>query len=111
MVSTFLDEAAQNRSDDEGEDDNKSISQGSHSNSSSIKSYATSMPSVSESKKDATQEYSFEQRMTRVVARWRTCVILMLFITAALVVTTTYVFLSDNEEKEFEKSVSYFFSF
>lgn len=104
MRSTFLDEAALRRSDDDDDDEsNSSQASGHNSHSSSIKSYATSMHSVSESKKE--QEYSFEQRMTKVVARWRTCVILMLFITAALVVTTTYVFLSDNEEKEFEKSV------
>jgi hypothetical protein len=40
------------------------------------------------------------------VSRWRGMVTIMLFATAALVITTTYVFLSREETDEFEKSVS-----
>jgi hypothetical protein len=41
------------------------------------------------------------------VSRWRAMVILMLTLTAALVISTTYVFLSHEETDEFEKSVRY----
>lgn len=44
--------------------------------------------------------------LSRVVGRWRACVVIMLLITAALVVTTTYLFLSSNEEAQFRKAVS-----
>jgi hypothetical protein len=40
------------------------------------------------------------------VSRWRRMVILMLLLTAALVITSTYMFLSREETDEFEKSVS-----
>jgi hypothetical protein len=39
------------------------------------------------------------------VSRWRAMVILMISLTAALVITTTYIFLSREETNEFEKSV------
>lgn len=41
------------------------------------------------------------------VSRWRRMVMLMLFLTAALVITSTYLFLSREETDEFEKSVSF----
>jgi hypothetical protein len=41
------------------------------------------------------------------VSRWRAMVILMLLLTAALVITSTYMFLSREETDEFEKSVSF----
>lgn len=50
------------------------------------------------------QDYAIADTLSRVVGRWRSCVVFMLLITAALVVTTTYLFLSDNEEREFQKS-------
>lgn len=40
------------------------------------------------------------------VSRWRGVAIIMLFLTAAFVITTSYVFLSREETDEFEKSVS-----
>jgi hypothetical protein len=40
------------------------------------------------------------------VARWRRMVNVMLMATAALVITSTYMFLSREEADEFEKSVS-----
>ncbi|CAB9507971.1 Receptor-type guanylate cyclase gcy [Seminavis robusta] len=42
--------------------------------------------------------------LSSVVSRWRTCVVLMLLITATLVVSTTYVFLSNSEDAQFRKS-------
>jgi hypothetical protein len=42
------------------------------------------------------------------VSRWRAMVILMISLTAALVITTTYIFLSREETNEFEKSVRFF---
>ena len=45
--------------------------------------------------------------LSRVVGRWRACVVLMLVITAALVVSTTYLFLSSNEEAQFRKAVRF----
>jgi hypothetical protein len=39
------------------------------------------------------------------VSRWRAMVIIMISLTAALVITTTYIFLSREETDEFEKSV------
>jgi hypothetical protein len=41
------------------------------------------------------------------VSRWRAMVILMISLTAALVITTTYIFLSREETDEFEKSVRF----
>jgi hypothetical protein len=41
------------------------------------------------------------------VSRWRAMVILMISLTAALVITTTYIFLSREERDEFEKSVRF----
>jgi hypothetical protein len=41
------------------------------------------------------------------VSRWRAMVILMISLTAALVITTTYIFLSRQETDEFEKSVRF----
>jgi hypothetical protein len=41
------------------------------------------------------------------VSRWRRMVCLMLLLTAALVITSTYMFLSREETDEFEKSVSF----
>jgi hypothetical protein len=41
------------------------------------------------------------------VSRWRRMVVLMLLLTAALVITSTYLFLSREETNEFEKSVSF----
>jgi hypothetical protein len=41
------------------------------------------------------------------VARWRRMVNVMLMATAALVITSTYMFLSREEADEFEKSVSF----
>jgi hypothetical protein len=43
--------------------------------------------------------------LSRVVGRWRACVVIMLLITAAVVVTTTYLFMSNNEDAQFRKSV------
>ena len=113
MVSSFAELAH----DDNNSERSQSHSS-SHSNSGgSVASYATSMAEstrhTSESKRSnkegsSQQEYAFAEKMTRVVGRWRTCVILMLLVTAALVVTSTYLFLSDNEEKEFQKSVCYY---
>jgi hypothetical protein len=40
------------------------------------------------------------------VARWRRMVNVMLLLTSALVITSTYMFLSREEADEFEKSVS-----
>jgi hypothetical protein len=40
------------------------------------------------------------------ISRWRGMVIMMLLLTAASVITSTYIFLSREEQDEFEKSVS-----
>jgi hypothetical protein len=45
------------------------------------------------------------------VSRWRAMVILMLSLTAALVISTTYIFLSHEETDEFEKSVRCVFEY
>jgi hypothetical protein len=41
------------------------------------------------------------------VSRWRGMVVVMLLLTASLVITTTYIFLSREETDEFEKSVRF----
>ena len=57
------------------------------------------------SKSAASDHHVIADKLSRVVSRWRTCVIVMLLMTSSLVVTSSYLFLSDNEEKQFQKSV------
>jgi hypothetical protein len=52
------------------------------------------------------EEVSIAGQESVGVQRWRRMVIVMLLLTAALVITSTYLFLSREETDEFEKSVS-----
>lgn len=56
--------------------------------------------------KDAEERRLIEKNDSVEVSRWKMMVIVMLFLTAALVITSTYLFLSSEEKDEFEKSVS-----
>lgn len=64
----------------------------------------TTLGTTTKSSAQSEAEEAIADSLSRVVRRWRACVVIMLLITAALVVTTTYLFLRDNEDAQFQKS-------
>jgi hypothetical protein len=57
------------------------------------------------------EQHDFAAQESVGVSRWRRMVMLMLLLTATLVITSTYMFLSREETDEFEKSVSFIFQY
>jgi hypothetical protein len=57
------------------------------------------------SKESTHQTFNIAQKESNRVQVWRTVLSVMLVITAAVVIVTTYVFLSQNEENEFQAAV------
>ena len=65
---------------------------------------------LNSSKESTHQTFNIAKKESNRVRVWRTVLSLMLVATAAVVIVTTYIFLTDNEENEFESAVrnSYF---
>ena len=57
------------------------------------------------SKESTHQTFNIAKKESNRVRVWRTVLSLMLVATAAVVIVTTYIFLTDNEENEFESAV------
>jgi len=93
-----------------GDDDNHSDDNSQGSSSLSGASYASTSTRQTgyQSKQSADESQAMiADKLANAVSRLRALVVLMLLVTAAVVVSMTYIFLSGNEEDEFEKSVGY----
>lgn len=60
---------------------------------------------LNSSKESTHQTFNIAKKESNRVRVWRTVLSLMLVATAAVVIVTTYIFLTDNEENEFESAV------
>ena len=58
------------------------------------------------SKESTHQTFNIAKKESNRVRVWRTVLSLMLVVTAVIVIVTTYLFLTDNEENEFNSTVS-----
>ena len=65
---------------------------------------------LNSSKESTHQTFNIAKKESNRVRVWRTVLSLMLVSTAAVVIVTTYIFLTDNEENEFESAVRNYFA-
>lgn len=95
---------------DEDDDDDDSYDSGEESSEGSQSVYSddeSSYESDLETSKESThQTFNIAKKESNRVRVWRTVLSGMLVATAATVIVTTYVFLTDNEENEFISTVS-----